>query len=202
MRDKSQNFGSSSSQRSVSGRNLLDLSADGRNLEHRENKARHSVRLPLLDGMRQRGDILSGGSYLSSNDLRGHFGIGDATEAGTTEIHWPSGKKETVRLPAVDRIYTIEEGQGIIGALCGPKPCETGAKPALEHHSGPHDGKTDQENTGLASLINQMRSCGGAAPAVWQKQPNSGYGCPPAVIAYFRSFIARRPLSKGRLLDG
>jgi hypothetical protein len=28
-----------------------------------------------------------------------------------------------VKIPAVDRIYTIEEGKGITGALCGGKPC-------------------------------------------------------------------------------
>jgi hypothetical protein len=75
------------------------------------------------DGMRQRGDVLSGGSYLSSNDLRVHFGLGDATDAGSAEIHWPSGKKETIKLSDVDRIYTIVEGQGITGALCGGSPC-------------------------------------------------------------------------------
>ena len=79
--------------------------------------------------MRQRGDVLSGGSYLSSNDMRVHFGLGDATDAGTAEIHWPSGAKETVKLPAVDRIYTITEGQGITGALCGGKPCAAGTAP-------------------------------------------------------------------------
>ena len=52
-----------------------------------------------------------------------HFGLGDATDAGTAEIHWPSGAKETVKLPAVDRIYTITEGKGITGAMCGGKPC-------------------------------------------------------------------------------
>jgi len=88
----------------------------------------------IADGMRQRGDVLSGGSYLSTNVLRVHFGIGDASEAGTAEIHWPSGKKEVIRLPAVDRIYTVEEGQGITGALCGPMPCETDAKPTAERH--------------------------------------------------------------------
>jgi predicted NUDIX family NTP pyrophosphohydrolase len=83
------------------------------------------------NGMRQRGDVLSGGSYLSSNDLRVHFGLGDATDAGTAEIHWPSGAKEMVKLPAVDRIYTITEGQGVTGALCGGKPCaEAGSAPA------------------------------------------------------------------------
>jgi enediyne biosynthesis protein E4 len=75
------------------------------------------------NGIRQRADVLSGGSYLSSNDMRVHFGLGDATEAGSAEIHWPSGAKETVKLPAVDRIYTATEGQGITGALCGSSPC-------------------------------------------------------------------------------
>ncbi len=82
------------------------------------------------DGMRQRGDVLSGGSYLSSNDLRVHFGLGDATDAGSAEIHWPSGAKETVKLPAVDRIYTIAEGQGITGAMCGGAPCAADAPAA------------------------------------------------------------------------
>jgi hypothetical protein len=75
-------------------------------------------------GMRQREDVLSGGSYLSSNDFRAHFGLGDAVDAGSVEIRWPSGGKETVKLPAVDRIYTITEGKGITAALCEGKPCE------------------------------------------------------------------------------
>jgi len=79
-------------------------------------------------GLRQRGDVLSGGSYLSSNDFRVHFGLGNAKTAGTAEIHWPSGAKETVKLPAVDRIYTIVEGKGITGALCGGRPCAVRAR--------------------------------------------------------------------------
>ncbi len=79
------------------------------------------------NGMRQREDVLSGGSYLSSNDFRLHFGLGDATDAGSLEIHWPSGAKETLKLPAVDRIYTITESKGITGALCSGKPCDATA---------------------------------------------------------------------------
>ncbi len=75
------------------------------------------------NGMRQREDVMSGGSYISSNDQRPHFGLGDATDAGTAEIHWPSGAKETVKLPAADRIFTISEGQGITGVLCAKQPC-------------------------------------------------------------------------------
>jgi hypothetical protein len=75
------------------------------------------------NGMRQRQDVLASGSYISANDRRLHFGLGDAANAGTLEIHWPSGSREAVKLPAVDRIYTITEGEGITGALCGGAPC-------------------------------------------------------------------------------
>jgi hypothetical protein len=67
------------------------------------------------NGMRQREDVVSGGSFISSNDARAHFGLGDATDAGTAEIHWPSGAIESVKLPAADRIYTIVEGKGMEG---------------------------------------------------------------------------------------
>jgi hypothetical protein len=69
-------------------------------------------------GIRQRGDVLSGGSYLSSNDFRVHFGLGDTATVEGVEIHWPNGARETVKLPAVDRIYTITQGKGITSELC------------------------------------------------------------------------------------
>jgi hypothetical protein len=84
------------------------------------------------NGMRQREDVLSSGSYISSNDKRPHFGLGNATDAGTAEIHWPSGTVEKIKLPAVDRIYSITEGQGITGAMCGGKPCPVTPKPAAK----------------------------------------------------------------------
>lgn len=87
------------------------------------------------NGMRQRQDVISGGSYVSTNDPRTHFGLGDATDAGTAEIHWPSGAKENIRLPAVDRIYTITEGKGITAQLCGGRPCQP------ESHAAPSGGK-------------------------------------------------------------
>ena len=83
------------------------------------------------NGIRQREDVLSGGSFISSNDQRAHFGLGDATEAGMAEIRWPSGLKETVKLPAVDRIYTVSEGKGITGVMCGGKACGSVEKAKL-----------------------------------------------------------------------
>jgi enediyne biosynthesis protein E4 len=72
----------------------------------------------IANGMRQREDVLSGGSYLSSNDQRVHFGLGDATAVDAVQIHWPSGTIEKLKLPSVDRIFTIAEGKGITGELC------------------------------------------------------------------------------------
>ena len=75
------------------------------------------------NGMRQRGDVLSGGSYISSNDMRVHFGFGNLDKVDQVEIHWPSGSVEKLRLPFIDRIYTITEGKGVTGAMCEGKPC-------------------------------------------------------------------------------
>jgi hypothetical protein len=62
-------------------------------------------------GARQRVDVVSGGSYGSSSDLRAHFGLGTATKIDKIEIHWPSGTRQIVTVPGVDRIFTIEEGK-------------------------------------------------------------------------------------------
>jgi hypothetical protein len=70
------------------------------------------------NGMKQRGDVMSGGSYISSNDQRLHFGLGDSAKVDQVEIHWPSGKVEKLQLPSIDRIFTVEEDKGITAELC------------------------------------------------------------------------------------
>jgi len=69
-------------------------------------------------GIRQREDVLSGGSYLSSNDMRLHFGLADSALVDAVEIHWPSGTTQKLSIKAVDRIYTVEEGKAIVGSTC------------------------------------------------------------------------------------
>jgi hypothetical protein len=64
------------------------------------------------NGMKQRADLLSGGSYLSSNDPRPHFGLGKTTSVDAIEVHWSSGRVEHFTAPGVDRIVTIAEGMG------------------------------------------------------------------------------------------
>jgi enediyne biosynthesis protein E4 len=68
-------------------------------------------------GVRQRGDVMSGGSYESSNDQRLHFGIGESTAVNKVEVRWPSGFVEQVSLPGVDRIFAIEEGKGVVPSV-------------------------------------------------------------------------------------
>ena len=64
-------------------------------------------------GFRQRADVFSGGSYASSSDERLHFGLGAATRIDKVEIRWPSGNVQELRVPGVDRIYTVVEGKAI-----------------------------------------------------------------------------------------
>jgi len=68
-------------------------------------------------GMKQRNDVMSGGSYESSNDQRLHFGLGQTTAVESVEVRWPSGAVEHVSLPGVDRIYVVEEGKGIVASV-------------------------------------------------------------------------------------
>jgi enediyne biosynthesis protein E4 len=67
----------------------------------------------MANGMRQRADVLSGGSFASSNDQRLHFGLGQSSTTEKLEVHWPSGVVEQVTLPGVDRYYIVEEGKGV-----------------------------------------------------------------------------------------
>ena len=81
----------------------------------------HSNRLALgarvtvtASGMTQIDEVRSGGSYLSQNDLRLHFGLGRAARVDSVEIHWPSGTKEMIRDLTADRFYSLLEGSGVV----------------------------------------------------------------------------------------
>jgi enediyne biosynthesis protein E4 len=63
-------------------------------------------------GVRQRLDLFSGAGYASQNDPTLHAGLGAATKIDRLEILWPSGARETVTVPAIDRLVTVTEGKG------------------------------------------------------------------------------------------
>jgi hypothetical protein len=66
--------------------------------------------------------VRSGGSYLSSSDLRLHFGLGTRTRIDRLEIHWPSGRTESVANPPVDHILVMKEGHGLVRSTPFHKP--------------------------------------------------------------------------------
>jgi hypothetical protein len=50
-------------------------------------------------------------SYLSQNSVIAHFGLGDASRVDTVEARWPSGQVSILTNLAVNRLYSIVEGQ-------------------------------------------------------------------------------------------
>jgi hypothetical protein len=64
-------------------------------------------------GRRRMAEVRGDGSFLSHNDMRAHFGLGNADRVHALEIRWPSGRVDvTEELPA-DRFYVAVEGQRI-----------------------------------------------------------------------------------------
>jgi len=72
--------------------------------------------------MEQMDEVRGGGSYLSSNDQRLHFGLGSEQLIKRVTILWPSGLKEELKDVPADAIYTVVEGQGIKGSIKLPSP--------------------------------------------------------------------------------
>jgi len=85
------------------------------------------VRLEALHGnrfgvgakveLRQRGRKLlrrahADSSYLSANDIRVHFGLGEEARIEEITVHWPSGECEAWDRIQADRIVTIRQGSG------------------------------------------------------------------------------------------
>src|SRR5258708_14964434 len=84
----------------------------------KSNRAAIGARVTIhAAGVMQFNEVRAGGSYLSQNDLRLHFGVGAADKMDDVEVSWPSGRTDMLRDVATDFIYTITEGQGITTRL-------------------------------------------------------------------------------------
>lgn len=76
----------------------------------RSNRDVVGARVTLVAGDRtQVAQRTSASSYLSQNDHRLHFGLGDRKAADRIEIVWPSGVKQTLRDVPARQIITIDE---------------------------------------------------------------------------------------------
>jgi hypothetical protein len=61
----------------------------------------------------QLSEVISGGSYLSQNDLRIHFGLGGHKQVDKAKIFWPDGKIDVLTNLPADRFYSVREGGDI-----------------------------------------------------------------------------------------
>ena len=54
-------------------------------------------------------EINNAASYLSSNDMRLHIGLGQAAEVQQLEIRWPSGRRQTLTGVKANQILSVKE---------------------------------------------------------------------------------------------
>ena len=98
--------------KSNSGNNWITLKLIGT----KSNRSAIGARVRCATGKHEQIDeVRSGGSFLSQNDLRLHFGLGKAERVDLVEIRWPGGLVERLADVPTNRILTVLEGQG--GAL-------------------------------------------------------------------------------------
>jgi enediyne biosynthesis protein E4 len=69
------------------------------------------------EGRIQVSEIRSGGSYLSHNDMRVHFGLGGRTNVPPVKVRWPDGAVEWFDHLAPNGIHVIRQGHGRSAAV-------------------------------------------------------------------------------------
>jgi hypothetical protein len=70
----------------------------------------------VAGGHAQMDEVRSGGSYISQNDLRLHFGMGPVEQADVVEVRWPSGQVDTLKNVATNQLIWLKEGSGLLKA--------------------------------------------------------------------------------------
>jgi enediyne biosynthesis protein E4 len=66
----------------------------------------------VAGGVTQWQEVRGGGSYMSQNDFRVHFGLGAATRVERVEVRWPNGSEELWENLPADSFQTLKEGAG------------------------------------------------------------------------------------------
>lgn len=76
----------------------------------RSNRSAIGAEIVLESGdLRQRRVIDGGSGFASQNDRRLHFGLGAREWVDRAVIHWPSGTRQVLTRPAIDRLVTVVE---------------------------------------------------------------------------------------------
>ena len=80
----------------------------------RGNKMAIGARVTVRAGtLVQFSEVRGGGSYLSQNDPRLHFGLGPEPGINEVEMRWANGNPELLKDLPADNVYTLVEGEGI-----------------------------------------------------------------------------------------
>ena len=97
--------------------NLLHNSGNGshflnvRLVGTKSNRDALGARIRVVSGgISQIREIAAGGSYISHSDLRANFGVGEAVQAETVEITWPTGQVEAFSRVKANEFYVLVEG--------------------------------------------------------------------------------------------
>jgi len=61
------------------------------------------------------GEVQSGASFLSQNDMRVHIGLGNDASYQRVEVQWPGGQKETFPSGNANQILVLKQGTGSVG---------------------------------------------------------------------------------------
>ena len=105
---------------------LVNLGAKGTLVHNVSTNTGHWVAIKLVgtrsnrDGIGARVEVyagskrwtqerVAGSGYLSQDDSRLHFGLGDAAAIDKIIVRWPSGREQTLEKQNVDRVLTVEE---------------------------------------------------------------------------------------------
>ena len=88
------------------GNNYLFIKTVGR----RANRDGIGTRIEIeVSGRRQVAEVRSGSSYLGHDDMRAHFGLGQATLVDKVTLRWPGGTVQELRDVAVNQVLTVTE---------------------------------------------------------------------------------------------
>ena len=61
------------------------------------------------NGARQRQVVSGGSGFSAQNQRRVHYGLGAHTTVEQLVIRWPSGRRQVIEGPGVDRVHVIAE---------------------------------------------------------------------------------------------
>jgi hypothetical protein len=81
----------------------------------KSNRSAIGSRVRVVTGRHaQISEVMSGSSYISQNDLRLHFGLGQAKQVDLVEVRWPLGLVESFKNVDANQLIVLQEGHGII----------------------------------------------------------------------------------------